>query len=99
MPFRRIFRNDRAVGLRNADENPFIVGEDTLHRMALIEHITNCNVYLIDGSNVTIFDGVVQTMSGAAARLHRADDAGHGQNAVSLCENRRETHLTQACRS
>ena len=31
------------------DENPFIVGEDTLAPyMALIEHITNCNVYLID---------------------------------------------------
>ena len=31
------------------DENPFIVGEDTLAPyMALIEHITHCNVYLID---------------------------------------------------
>ena len=49
------------------DENPFIVGEDTLAPyMALIEHITNCNVYLIDEQHhVTgYFDGVVQTMSG-----------------------------------
>ena len=44
------------------DENPFIVGEDTLAPyMALIEHITNCNVYLIDEQHrVTgYFDGVV----------------------------------------
>ena len=49
------------------DETPFIVGEDTLAPyMALIEHITNCNVYLIDEQHrVTgYFDGVVQTMSG-----------------------------------
>ena len=49
------------------DETPFIVGEDTLAPyMALIEHITNCNVYLIDEQHrVTgYFDGVVQTMGG-----------------------------------
>ena len=49
------------------DENSFIVGEDTLAPyMALIEHITNCSVYLIDEQHhVTgYFDGVVQTMSG-----------------------------------
>ena len=49
------------------DETPFIVGEDTLAPyMALIEHITNCNVFLIDEQHrVTgYFDGVVQTMSG-----------------------------------
>lgn len=48
------------------DENRFIVSEDTLAPyMALIEHITSCNVYLIDtGHNVTgYFDGVVQTLS------------------------------------
>ena len=43
--------DDRAVGLQALDETPFIVGEDTLAPyMALIEHITNCNVYLIDDS-------------------------------------------------
>lgn len=50
------------------DENPFIVGEDTLAPyMALIEHITSCNVYLVDAEHdVTgYFDGVVQTMTGA----------------------------------
>ena len=44
------------------DETPFIVGEDTLAPyMALIEHITNCNVFLIDEQHrVTgYFDGVV----------------------------------------
>lgn len=47
------------------DETPFPVGEDTLAPyMALMEHITNCNVYVIDVEhNVTsYFDGVVQTM-------------------------------------
>ncbi|MEE0297874.1 MAG: HAMP domain-containing protein, partial [Christensenellales bacterium] len=47
------------------DENPFIVGEDTLAPyMALIEHITHCNAYLIDEQHhVTgYFDGVVQTI-------------------------------------
>ena len=47
------------------DENPFIVGEDTLAPyMALIEHITHCNLYLIDEQHhVTgYFDGVVQTI-------------------------------------
>lgn len=66
--FAESFGNDRAVGLRNA-------GRESVYRRrgyawrriwALIEHITNCNVYLIDEQHhVTgYFDGVVQTMSG-----------------------------------
>ncbi len=48
---------------KTLDENPFVVGEDTLSPyMALIEHITSCNVYLIDAQhNVTgYFNGVEQ---------------------------------------
>lgn len=48
------------------DENPFIISEDMLGPyLALIEHITNCNVYLVDTQHdVTgYFDGVVQTLN------------------------------------
>lgn len=47
------------------DETPFPVEEDMLAPyLALMEHITHCNVYVIDVEhNVTgYFDGVVQTM-------------------------------------
>lgn len=47
------------------DENTLPVSEDTLAPyLALIEHITNCNVYVIDVEhNVTgYFNGVVQTL-------------------------------------
>ena len=56
------------------DENPFIVGEDTLAPyMALIEHITNCNVYLIDEQHhVTgYFDGVVSCCPATSSRRLR----------------------------
>ena len=47
------------------DENPFIVREDMLSAyLALLEHITRCNIYLVDEQHdvTAYFDGVVKTL-------------------------------------
>lgn len=47
------------------DENPFIVREDMLSAyLALLEHITRCNIYLVDDQHdvTATFDGVVKTL-------------------------------------
>ena len=82
------------------DENPFIVGEDTLAPyMALIEHITHCNVYLVDEQHhVTgYFDGVVQTIGSPLlpSYIEQTIALGFmGKTPFLMMKEDGETHLT-----
>lgn len=84
------------------DDTRFIVREDTLAPyMALIEQMTNCNVYLVDAQhNVTgYFDGLVQTLEGPLlpAYIEQTIALGFmGKTPTIQASDGGETHLT-AC--
>ena len=84
------------------DDTRFIVREDTLAPyMALIEQMTNCNVYLVDAQhNVTgYFDGLVQTLQSPLlpAYIEQTIALGFmGKTPTIQAWDGSETHLT-AC--
>ena len=84
------------------DDTRFIVREDTLAPyMALIEQMTNCNVYLVDAQhNVTgYFDGLVQTLQNPLlpAYIEQTIALGFmGKTPTIQARDAGETHLT-AC--
>ena len=84
------------------DDTRFIVREDTLAPyLALIEQMTNCNVYLVDAQhNVTgYFDGLVQTLQSPLlpAYIEQTIALGFmGKTPTIQARDGGETHLT-AC--